>query len=376
MTGTVLETFTGKIITAGAGVKSFGGEIPKWFQYDNGSRIYVGGIDKPSRALSSERDFICVNQTEELTEDEWETLLTRCTGRAGHMPYGILFGDCNPAGGNHWIKLRARDGNLRLLESRHEDNPRLFNLDTGTITDSGKRTLAALDRLTGARKERLRFGKWVSPEGLVYSEFTDQNIVGGKDDEQRDFNPALPIEIAMDDGYIDPRVTLFIQKQDDHILIFDEMYHSRHLAQVCVTEIVERCGKWYGFDEIEDEETKTKIKQPKRLPDLAVIPPEAIELRQRLRLANIRARSDSSKITQGIEMVRRLIEDADKHRAILVHRRCSNLLRELTEGYKYPTQAVEQRRASTKRNSEDQPIDADNHGPDAFRYWAWMRARF
>lgn len=389
MSGTVLETYTRKILTTGSGVKAYGGDSPKWFQYDNGSRIYIGGIDKPSRALSAERDFIYVNQAEELTEDEWETLLTRCTGRAGNMPFGMLFGDCNPAGANHWIKLRARDRTLRLLESTHEDNPRLFNLDTGEITEAGKRTLKVLDSLTGARKERLRFGKWVSPEGLVYSEFTDANIVGLVSDEidtrkvsERpadviDFDPDLPIELAMDDGYIDPRVTLFIQKQRDRILVFAEMYHRRHLAQTCVSEIVDRCKQLYGTEEIEDEKTKEKIKIAKRLPDLAVIPPESIELRERLRLANMRGRWEVSRIAQGIEIVRRLFEDDNGHRAIVVHRRCVDLLREITEGYKYPpeTQSTARRTSATARSTEDLPIDADNHGPDALRYWVWMRAR-
>lgn len=387
MTGTVLETFEGKVLTDGSGVRVYGGETPKWYDYPNKSRIYVGGIDKPSRALSAERDFIYVNQAEELDENEWEILLTRCTGRAGHMPYGILFGDCNPSGAHHWIKLRSRDGKLLFLESKHEDNPRLFDAK-GNITPAGVRSLAALDRLTGARLERLRYGKWVSPEGLVYSEFNDANIVGGEAANSRklDFDASLPLELAMDDGYIDPRVVLFIQRTPEYILVFDEMWHTKHLAQVCVSEVVDRCKELYGvnrFDKTHDKLLADNEKAPegaeiedvpKQLPELAIIPPESIELRTRLRKADIRARSESSKITQGIEVVRRLIEDADGVRSLLVHRRCTNLIRELTEGYKYPPES-QSRSTRTTHRTEDQPIDAENHGADAFRYWAWLRAK-
>jgi phage terminase large subunit len=135
----------------------------------------VGGLDDPGKVLSSERDVMYVNQAEELTLDAWETILTRCTGRAGHVPYPQLLGDCNPSYPRHWIKERSGNGGaLRLLESRHEDNPTLFDPETQQITPQGVRTMAILDSLTGTRKERLRFGRWVQAEGVVYDAFDER----------------------------------------------------------------------------------------------------------------------------------------------------------------------------------------------------------
>jgi hypothetical protein len=146
------------------GARPYGGEKPEWYDYPNGSRLWLAGFDNPGKALSSERDFIYVNQAEELVLDDWETLTTRCTGRGAVMPFTGIRGDCNPGPPSHWIKQRQ---GLRLLESRHEDNPTLFD-EAGEITPQGAKTLAVLDSLTGARRERLRHGRWVQAEGVVY----------------------------------------------------------------------------------------------------------------------------------------------------------------------------------------------------------------
>src|SRR5688572_15322847 len=171
MPGSVLQTYEKKVLVDGDGVTKRGGEKPEWFDYPNGSRLWVGGMDNPAKVLSSERDVIYVNQTEELTLDEWETLTTRATGRAGNMPYAQVIGDCNPGAFSHWIKGSANDGKLKLLESRHEDNPTLFDQQTKLITPQGERSLEALDRLTGVRYLRLRKGLWAAAEGSVYDTF-------------------------------------------------------------------------------------------------------------------------------------------------------------------------------------------------------------
>ena len=163
MYGTVLRRYRSTFEVGG--VTAYGGEKPEWFDYPNGSRIWIAGMDKPGKVLSAELDGVYVNQAEELTLDDWETLTTRTTGRAGNVDFGgMTFGDANPGPPSHWIKNRAT---LRVFESRHEDNPTLFD-GKGQITPQGVRSMAVLDALTGVRKERLRFGRWVQAEGTVY----------------------------------------------------------------------------------------------------------------------------------------------------------------------------------------------------------------
>jgi phage terminase large subunit len=122
-------------------------------------------MDNPDKFLSSEFDLIYVNQAEELTLDDWEKLGARASGRAGNMPYAMIFGDCNPDVGTHWIVNRA---GLKVLKSTHRDNPILYDPETGEITEQGERTISILKRLTSVRYKRGYQGLWVGSEGMVY----------------------------------------------------------------------------------------------------------------------------------------------------------------------------------------------------------------
>lgn len=137
--------------------------------YPNGSEIVIGGIDKPSKIMSTEFDLIYIQEAIELTESDWESLSSRL--RNGMMPYQQLCGDTNPDAAIHWIKRRSEAGLTLLLESRHEDNPLYWDADRGQWTEAGAKYIATLDRLTGVRYLRLRKGLWVGAEGLVYDEW-------------------------------------------------------------------------------------------------------------------------------------------------------------------------------------------------------------
>jgi PBSX family phage terminase large subunit len=134
------------------------------YTYPNGSELVIGGLDKPSKIMSTDYDTIFIQEAIEATEDDWESLSTRL--RTGVLPYQQLLGDCNPDRPLHWLKRRCDAGRTKLLESRHEDNPRLW--DGQQWTPEGVAYLARLDALTGARLQRLRFGRWVQSEGVVY----------------------------------------------------------------------------------------------------------------------------------------------------------------------------------------------------------------
>ena len=168
---TVLQTLKNKVLPQDGSVIAYGGEAPRWYDYSNGSRIWVAGMDKSSKVLSSEHDIIYFNQAEEGTLTDWEIITTRTTGRAGNMPYAQAIGDANPAHPTHWILQRRDMGHLKLITNTHTDNPMLFDPVTGEITEQGKRTMGTLDRLTGARYMRLRKGLWAAPEGAIYDIF-------------------------------------------------------------------------------------------------------------------------------------------------------------------------------------------------------------
>lgn len=151
-------------------MRYYGGssEEPPQYRFTNGSKIMVGGMDKPTRIMSSEYDVVYVQEATELTTTDWEAITTRL--RNGKMPYQQIIADTNPDVPTHWLKVRCNQGVTKLIESRHEDNPTLMSAD-GTLTERGAAYIGKLDNLSGVRKQRLRQGLWVAAEGMIYEDY-------------------------------------------------------------------------------------------------------------------------------------------------------------------------------------------------------------
>ena len=211
------------------------------WRYHNGSTISAVGMNEPTRIMSSEYDLVYVQEATELEEADWEYLMTRLSGSA--LPYRQIIGDCNPAGERHWLRQRAGAGKLRLLGTRHEDNPALFGCGPEglAVTDFGAEYLAKLDALTGVRYLRLRKGLWVSAEGTVYEEWDED--VHRRTREQLFGREALGRTIplppprwrrlwAMDFGYTNPAVwQAWCQDPETGTLIrYAELYHTKLLV--------------------------------------------------------------------------------------------------------------------------------------------------
>lgn len=212
------------------------------YLYDNGSTIVVGGLDKPEKVLSSEYDLIIVDEAIELTSTDWETLTTRL--RNGRLSFQQILGCTNPSVPTHWLKKRADSGSVKLLTSLHVDNPVLYN-DDGTLTERGTDYMAKLDALTGVRKDRLRWGRWVAAEGVIYEEY----------------NPAIhevpafvipdswPRYWVIDFGYTNPFVwQCWAEDPDGRLFLYREMYQTRrtveHHALVMLEHVTGLDGEW------------------------------------------------------------------------------------------------------------------------------------
>ena len=227
---TVLQTFIKKVVVdeASWGIRSYGGEKVQWFDYENGSRIWIAGLDKSSKILSAEHDIIYVNQAEEINLSDWETITTRTTGRAGNMPYAQTLGDANPGGSQHWALQRKP---LQLFKSLHVDNPILYQ--NGILTEQGKITIARLQSLTGVRRKRLYEGLWVTAEGAVYDMF-DASIHA----KIRDREDFVSWYLAMDEGYTNPAVILLVgEDSDGRWHIAEEYYETGKLQEHVVRQV-------------------------------------------------------------------------------------------------------------------------------------------
>jgi hypothetical protein len=361
----IVQTFERKVLSPDSPVTPYGGDRPQWYDYPNGSRIWVGGMDNPGKSLSTERDIIYANQAEELTLDDWETLRTRATGRAGNMPYARSVGDCNPGPPQHWILQREQAGRLRVLHSRHEDNPALFDAG-GLLTAQGVATMAVLDSLTGVRYQRLRQGLWVSAEGTVY-ELTDAHL---GDDL---FQPDKPTQLAVDPSNgSGPYAALVLQQVGPRVLVVGEFYQ--------VGGMDEDLRDWL-------------LASPYRARLTAIVcDPAKADTIKRLQAffpgIHVQAKEGRKDITAQIGAVKSLmvVSPVSKAAPLVIDRgRCPMLLDEFSQyKWKTPTGGRPARTARV-RNSytqewesvpvyDDTPEDAHNHCLDALAYWVTTKA--
>lgn len=365
--GSVLDTYRTVVAMSGSGAMPYGGNEPRWFDYPNGARCYIGGMDRPGKVLSGERDVIYVNQAEELDRADWEVLTTRTTGRGAVYAHPMLFGDCNPGPPTHWILSRRDAGHLVFLHSRHEDNPSLH--DGTAWTEQGRRTLATLAALTGIDAARLGRGEWSAAEGQVYDTWSD-GPADGNVTEAAEYVPGADVYWFVDDGYsagsakatrgIDPHTAMYVAdshprvfllaqlRADGRLCVFAEDYacltlSDRHIARV------QELGP-AGSDE------------PYPEPERVIYGPGAAEIRGRLVDAELSPRQSGPSVAESIKELRRAFApDANGWRRVLVHPRCAHLRRELAS-YQYEP-------------GSEKPLKQFDHGPDALRVGFWALRR-
>lgn len=344
LTGSVIRTYERIIQPEKRGITIYGGNKPERFIYPNGSCIWMGGMDNASRVLSSERDFICVNQAEELTLDDWETLVTRCTGRGSVVKHAQLFGDCNPGGSLHWIRKRAA---LRLLATRHTDNPSLYTV-TGDLTEQGRRSMAALNALTGIRRKRLLEGIWATAEGAVYDMFDPEVHVF-----RRDVSEIRRWFLAIDEGYTNPAVILLIgEDSDGRHHCFREFYRSGVLQAEVVQQAKVRFLNPAGW----------ALAQPGESPPQltarcckAAVDESAAGLISDLNNAGVSSAGAKGRVLDGINYVQnRLKVHGDGRPRYTVDPSCVNHINEF-ESYVW-------------KPEKDVPEKENDHSLDAYRY--------
>jgi phage terminase large subunit len=196
------------------------------YRYPNGSELVVGGMDNPTKIMSSEYDLAYAQECTELTQGDWESVTTRL--RNGVMPYQQIIGDCNPDGPYHWIPQRAKAGALVMLQSRHEDNPVLWDHSKNDWTDVGRKYIAKLDALTGVRYYRLRRGLWWAAEGIIYDEW-DPKV------HMIDYHPIpkeWPRIWAVDFGFTNPFVwKAYAEDPDGRLIRYREIYRTETLVE-------------------------------------------------------------------------------------------------------------------------------------------------
>lgn len=343
---TVLRTYQRVLALSGNGAAAYGGNSPQWYDYPNGARLWIGGMDRPGKVLSGERDGIYVNQAEELTLEDWEVLSTRTTGRGAVTETPMLFGDCNPGPSTHWIINRP---SLTVLYSQHEDNPTLYD-DAGAITEQGKRSMAVLDALTGVRYKRLRLGLWVAAEGTVYDFDRGVHLVD-----------RFPIPAdwrrlrVIDFGYTHPFVCQWWAiDPDGRMYLYREIYMTQRTVRVHAAEIHrvsedERYEATIADHDAEDRATLVENGIRTIAAQKAVSPGlQAVETRMKL-AGDRRPR---------LMLMRDTLNERDEYLA--EHRKPLSTEQEF-ELYVWPKDAG-------GKTLKEAPVKENDHGMDAMRY--------
>jgi hypothetical protein len=204
LTASGVQTFENDVIpeaVADGTVRFFGGSlrIPPRYMYANGSSIALGGMSDPMRIMSTEYDVVYVQEASEVDLTALDMLTTRL--RNGRLSFHQLIMDANPQQPTHPLKIECDQNRMLMLHSRHEDNPRFFNVD-GTMTPSGVGYMTVLDALTGVRYLRLRRGIWAAAEGVIYDEFNPAVHLVPRFDVPADWRRIWSVDF----GYVHPFV--------------------------------------------------------------------------------------------------------------------------------------------------------------------------
>jgi len=274
-------------------------------------------------------------------------------------------------GGDAWFLSTPRGYNdfhaLYSMAAEHPDEWRSWRFPTSDNPHIPAKEIdamrAEMDAVSYAQEILAEFR---SITGLVYQDFTEANVTDAEPDLSQ------PFEVGFDDGYIDPRVFLLIQRTSNGVLVFDEIAHSKRLDEESIRDLLETCARMYGKPLPDAWATMTNTARSAwavgngvKLPELAVGSTEAVQLMRRFREANIPARGGTHHIVDGIKVVRQLILDGNGVRSLQVNRRCKGLIGEMTNTYRYPD--------GVRRDSE-KPEDGGDHSCDALRYWVHMRS--
>jgi hypothetical protein len=203
--------------------------------------------------------------------------------------------------------------------------------------------------LTKDEFDRQYGAEFTDKTGLVMKEFDEDVHLG-----DFDYNPAWPLYMAVDYGFTNPFVILFIQVGPfgDIRVLREFRRQLLDTEEVCSDLMAEYPGL---------------VRMTRMLyPD----PAEPDDTRTMQRYLRIQANKNTGgEIKHRLSMIRRALKiknlhlpegDAERRPTLMIDRtHCQKLIWEMREGYKWPEHKSEQ------RSDSENPLDKDNHGVEA-----------
>ena len=371
LAGSAIATYR-EMIQPEEGIVYFGGNKvrPAAFEYPNGSVMVVNGLDKPSKVKSWEFDLAFINEATELNVEDLEFVRSRL--RHGKTPYHQIIMDVNPDAPTHWLNQRMNEGITTRLESRHEDNPRLFDAKTNDWTEEGRRYIfEVLGGLTGVRLARFRYGLWSAASGTVYEDSWDRNRnVINKFPIPRDY----PRYLSIDFGYTNPFVCQWwAQDYDGRLYRYREIYKTKKLVEDHCLDIALHSG-WYHLLPRTHERYKDKPAEwADPLPRDIICDHDAEDRATFERHLKLYTTPAKKTVSDGIQAVAARLRAAGDGKPRLYFLRDALVERdqELARAKK-PTCTEEEMESYTwqqgSSGTKEEPVKQDDHGEDACRY--------
>ena len=241
LTDTVLVTLENQVFPAfGIPVPGGAGRSNRHdYTLPNGSSFIPMGLDDESRTQSLEVAGIYLAEATELDGIDAVTALAGSMRQAGYPFYQAIV-DCNPVSPAHWMNqkgepiekglrvVRTREDYERLqqhnrapakspldrwkrLVTKHQDNPAYWDHETWDYTDLGRQYIkTTLESLSGHLRRRWLDGDWVSAEGSVFPDFSEErHVIPSRDTIPGDW----PCYVGIDPGFDHPCAILWLQKR-------------------------------------------------------------------------------------------------------------------------------------------------------------------
>jgi len=354
-------------------------EYRKTYVYPNGSEIVVGGMDRPGKILSSEYDIIYPAEAVQFELSDWETFIMRL--RSGPYPYPLLLADTNPDRPDHWLKQRADNNMVKLLNTYHKDNPNYW--DGENWTEEGKRyVLGKLQRLTGVRRKRYLDNQWSVSQGAVYEEWNedihliDADIVGVQ---------FVRRWRSIDFGFRNPFVCQWWgEDADNRLYLYREIYQTRLLVSDAAIEIV-RLEAGLSREKVNAMKAKyNDVAEPdgqfwrdmwalarENEPINGTVADHDAEDRATLEKYGIRSEPANKAVMNGIQAVQQRIrvQEDGRARIFIVRGARVQVDMDLKEAGK-PTSTQEEIGGYVWNDAtkKEEPVKADDHGVDSLRY--------
>lgn len=198
------------------------------FVYANGSMAYIGGMknDEQREAIRSlggkegEPDIAWMEEANAFTRTDFDEVVARTRGHVGGWTQVIL--STNPDIPQHWIytDLILKKGAAAIYYSSIADNERATQKD-----------FDRLDRLTGVLRERLKEGRWVRAEGVVYETFNPEIHLIDESDMPKGWKDWRRVRV-IDFGFTNPFVCeWWAIDNDGRAYLYKEFVKTKAIVQ-------------------------------------------------------------------------------------------------------------------------------------------------